>query len=315
MKTRNKLETDPNSIVPIVFDDLFKIVFGREENADITAYLVSLLLKIPYERVKGKIKFKSTSHIKKMVSEKNSEKDIVFLVSMSEPLKINIEMNRTDYLESSIIDRNVYFHSNLFGSGLKRKNEYENLTTTIQYNFNLDYVDKIGEELIDEFVYRIQRGYILTEKSKIVNLNIKKMAELWYSNEYKKYKEISPILFGLSALMLETNKKKFEHLVESIKMDKDIKEQLERIVMDLNVDDELLTKYYDLEEERKKMNEAVMKDLKVRFKKEGKLEEKKEIVINMIKNNLPIETIANCTNLTLEEVETIIDEFTNNSNK
>ena len=145
------------------------------------------------------------------------------------------------------------------------------------------------------------------------------MAELWYSNEYKKYKEISPILFGLSALMLETNKKKFEHLVESIKMDKDIKEQLERIVMDLNVDDELVTKYYDLEEERKKMNEAVMKDLKVRFKKEGKLEgkleEKKEIVINMIKNNLPIETIANCTNLTLEEVETIIDEFTNNSNK
>ena len=45
-----------------------------EENKDITAYLVSLLLKIPYEDVKGKIVFKSTRHNKSRVKEKNSEK-------------------------------------------------------------------------------------------------------------------------------------------------------------------------------------------------------------------------------------------------
>ncbi|MBQ8471935.1 MAG: PD-(D/E)XK nuclease family transposase [Bacilli bacterium] len=305
------------------YDDIFKIVFGREENADITAYLVSLLLKIPYERVKGKIKFKSTSHIKKLVSEKNSEKDIVFLVETNAPLKLNLEMNRVDYLEPSIIDRNVYFQSNLFGSGLKRKNEYENLTTTIQYNFNLDYVDEIGEELIDEFVYTNRRGYVLTEKSKIVHLNIKKMAELWYNNEYKKYKEISPILFELSALILETDKKKFEHLVESIKMDKNIKEQLERIVMDLNVDDELVTKYYNLEEERKKMNEAVMKDavkriseeMKVKIEQEAKLQgleqKEQEVVLNMYKENFSLDVISKITNLSLDEINKIID---NNQN-
>ena len=258
-----------------------------------------------------------------MVSEKNSEKDIVFLVETNAPLKLNLEMNRVDYLEPSIIDRNVYFQSNLFGSGLKRKNEYENLTTTIQYNFNLDYVDEIGEELIDEFVYTNRRGYVLTEKSKIVHLNIKKMAELWYNNEYKKYKEISPILFELSALILETDKKKFEHLVESIKMDKNIKEQLERIVMDLNVDDELVTKYYNLEEERKKMNEAVMKDavkriseeMKVKIEQEAKLQgleqKEQEVVLNMYKENFSLDVISKITNLSLDEINKIID---NNQN-
>lgn len=67
---RKEYERDPNLIVPVAFDDVFKAVFGREENADITAYLISLLLKIPYEKVKGKIIFKSTSHYKKKVREK-----------------------------------------------------------------------------------------------------------------------------------------------------------------------------------------------------------------------------------------------------
>ena len=109
LKTRKEIERDPNLIVPIAFDDIFKTIFGKEENADITAYLISLLLKIPYERVKGKIIFKSNTHNKNRTLEKNSEKDIVFLVDTSEAMKINLEMNFRDYLEQQIIDRNVYF--------------------------------------------------------------------------------------------------------------------------------------------------------------------------------------------------------------
>ena len=117
-KTRKELESNPNFIVPIAFDDIFKVVFGSEENADITAYLVSLLLKIPYEKVKGKIVFKDSKNYKYRTKEKKSEKDIVFLVDTSVPMKINLEMNFRDTLESEIIDRNVYYLSNLFGSGL-----------------------------------------------------------------------------------------------------------------------------------------------------------------------------------------------------
>jgi len=320
VKTRKVVERDPNLMVPIAYDDIFKVVFGSEENADITAYLVSLLLKIPYERVKGRIVFKSTRQNKIRQKEKNSEKDIVFLVDTSEPLKINLEMNRYDTLENAIIDRNVYYLSNLFGSGLKVKNEYKDIKTTIQFNFNLDYVDKLGEELIDEYLYCNKRGHILTEKSKIVHINIYEMYLLWYNGDYKKYKEISPILFGISALILETDKEKFASLVDDIKMDKNIKEELERIVMDLNVDDELVTKYYDLDEERRKANEAIMEAREKRLIKEvreeslrqglkqGSIQTKKEMVINMYKKNYQVEDISEISKLTIEEVKKIIEE-------
>ena len=36
-KNRDELERDPKLIVPIAADDIFKVVFGTEENADITA--------------------------------------------------------------------------------------------------------------------------------------------------------------------------------------------------------------------------------------------------------------------------------------
>jgi len=278
-----------------------------------------------------KIIFKSTSHYKKKVREKNSEKDIVFLVDLSEPLKLNLEMNRSDTLGQPIIDRNTYYLSNLFGSGLKRSNEYKDLKMTIQYNFNLDYVDKLEEPLIDEYVYQNSRGNVLTEKVKIVHINIKQMANMWYNGEYKKFETVSPILFGLSALMLESEKNKFEKLAREIKMDSQIKEQLERIVMDMNVDDELFTKCYDLEEEREKMYEAMLEwevEQKVKQKVEQavseavtkavtkntkELDEKyqenqKLLILNMYQQGISIEKIAVIMNLNLEEVKKTINQ-------
>ena len=351
-KTRKQLERDPRLMVPIAFDDIFKVVFGSEENKDITAYLVSLLLKLPYEKVKGHVKFKESRNYKQRSKEKNSEKDIVFLVDASESMKLNLEMNRLERLEPETIDRNVYYLSNLFGSGLKIKDEYKDIKTTIQYNFNLDYADKLGEELIDEYVYRNQRGNVLTFKSRIVHINIKKMADLWYNGEYKKFSDISPILFGLSAMILETDKEKFQYLVDSIKMNESIKEQMERVVMDLNIDDELVTKYYDLEEERKKYNEAVKDRVKREAMEEGirqglqeGLEQgikeglekgiqeglekgikeglekgiqeglekgiqknQQEIILNMYNNGLDIGNIAKYVNLSIDEVEKIINQ-------
>jgi len=110
----------------------------------------------------------------------------------------------------------------------------------------------------------------------------------------------------LSALILETDKEKFEKLVDDIKMDESIKEQLERIVMDLNIDDELVTKYYDLEEERKKLNNAVQERIAKENFEKGVREKQREIVLEMYKENLSIETISKCTKLSVEEINKLI---------
>jgi len=303
IKTRREIERNKKLIVPIAFDDIYKVVFGTEENANITAYLISLLLNIPYKSVKGKIIFKSTRHYKKRTKEKNSEKDIVFIVDTSIPLKINLEMNRSK-IGQPLIDRNTYFLSNLFGSGLTSDNEYKNLKTTIQFNFNLNFVDKKHKDLFDEYLYRNKHGNVLTEKAKIVHINLYEMYRLWYNGEYKKFKEISPVLFGLAALIIETDKNKFKNITKELKMNKDVKEKIERTVLELNYDDELVTKYYDLEAERHKMYEAL-----VEYEVKEQVEEReKDMITNMYEQNLSIDDISRFTKMPVDKIKEIINK-------
>lgn len=178
------------TIKPITRDKIFKMIFGNEEYPNITAYLVSILLNIPYQLVKGKIVFKNTKNNLKRVDEKASDKDVVFIVDLEEPydkLKVNLEMNNTKYISSITISRNVYYLSNFHSLGLKENENYNKLLQTIQYNFNRGYVDKTNRSLIDEYYLRNKYGNILTEDIKIVHINVDELSKLWYSENRNKY--------------------------------------------------------------------------------------------------------------------------------
>ena len=252
-------------------------------------------------------------------------------------------MNRTFRLSKSIIDRNVYYESNLFGSGLRIENEYKDLKMTIQYNFNLDFVDRVEEPLIDEYLFRNERGNILTEKTKIVHINILKMRELWYNGKYKTFTGISPDLFALASLLVENEKKEFQKIVDEVPIKTNIKEKIERIVTDMNFDDELIEKYYDLDEEREKMLRATFeeiyeaklqkdlqeklqeesqkiqkkfqvetKELQKKFQDETKelqknlQKEKEKTIFTMYKNGLSVDLIAKYTNISIKNINEII---------
>ena len=88
--TKEILINDPRYIVPVSFDILFKELFGKEENADITAFLISALLDIPYHDVKGKIKFKGTTVNKNTVNSKHGEKDVSNYINFDLPYVENI---------------------------------------------------------------------------------------------------------------------------------------------------------------------------------------------------------------------------------
>lgn len=69
-------------IKSITNDKVFKMIFGNENYPNITAYLVSVLLNIPYQLVKDKIVFKNTKNNLKRKNEKKSDKDVVFIVEL-----------------------------------------------------------------------------------------------------------------------------------------------------------------------------------------------------------------------------------------
>jgi len=116
--SKEKLLGNPKYIVPISYDLMFRELFGK--NPDVTAFLISALLGIPYEDVKGKIIFKDTTVNKNTLKSKHGEKDVLFTVDISEPLCINLEMNYKD-LDETKIERNVYFHADTFSTTLMER--------------------------------------------------------------------------------------------------------------------------------------------------------------------------------------------------
>ena len=94
-----------------------------------------------------------------------------------------------------------------------------------------------------------------------------------------------------------------EELLKNNKELREMKEELERIT----ADPELREKYYyrekQLRDELSRIKDGYMKGIK-----EGIEENRKEIVLNMHKNNMDIETICNIVKITEEEVKKIIRE-------
>lgn len=300
-------------MVPICYDEMFKAVFGNREYPNITAYLISVLTGIPYTLLKGKIAFKNTNQKLSRVTDKKSDKDVIFIVDLEEPLKINLEMNNRKTFKQEIIERNLYFASNFFGMGLEESEDYTNIKTTIQYNFNLKYVDKINKEKVDEYVLRNKYGHILTEKLKIIHINIEELSKLWYSEARFNYPENYQILCGISALMMCTDKNKFESDIKDVPLDEKIRMDIERIVEEMNYDDQLPERYYDRDEEwdrikrtciKSEIKEGIQKGIE-KGKKEGKKEEKIEIARNMLKKGMDISIISELTNLDVDTISTL----------
>lgn len=272
------------TIKPITRDKIFKMIFGNEEYPNITAYLVSILLNIPYQLVKGKIVFKNTKNNLKRVDEKASDKDVVFIVDLEEPydkLKVNLEMNNTKYISSITISRNVYYLSNFHSLGLKENENYNKLLQTIQYNFNRGYVDKTNRSLIDEYYLRNK-----------------------YSKNYQ-------ILCGISALMMCTRKKKLEEELERIPLEEEIKKEIERIVEEMNYDDAIPERIYDPVEEERRIKEGELDRAKHIAKKEGWDQRTLEIAKQMLNDNIPIEQISKYTDLPEEKIEKLKNNVNN----
>ncbi len=307
---KKQLINNPNKMVPICYDEMFKAVFGNREYPNITAYLISVLTGIPYSLLKGKIAFKNTRQKLSQVTDKKADKDVIFIVDLEEPLKINLEMNNRKVFKQEIIERNIYFASNFFGMELEESEDYTNIKTTIQYNFNLKYVDTINKEKIDEYVLRNKYGHILTEKLKIIHINIEELSKLWYSEARFNYPENYQILCGISALMMCTDKSKFESDIRSVPLDEKIRMDIERIVEEMNYDDQLPERYYDRDEEWDRIKRTCIKsEIKEASKKAlelGANQEKVEIAKKMLKlGTISIDDISKATGLSKDEIKSL----------
>ena len=107
----------------------------------------------------------------------------------------------------------------------------------------------------------------------------------------------------LCAAMMVDNQDDFHNIVSMVRVRPEIKELMEKVVREMNDDERLVTEYRSWKEEEELINKAIINEVR-----EKSIEEtKKEMVLNMHKENIAIETIIKCTSLTEEQVKEIID--------
>ena len=150
---------------PIKKDLLFKKVWGDPDGIQRTEALVSIMLRLPYEEVKGKLEIIETEKRLKRKSEKRQKSDIVIKLKLNLNNRINLEMNLTQY--QSILDRNTTYLSSLLSNQMKDRQDYSTIEPVIQINFNTFNVDSNNEDIVD--FYYLQNKKFTQVNKKVTN--------------------------------------------------------------------------------------------------------------------------------------------------
>lgn len=294
-------------------------MYANPKHLEILTLLLSRILKVEYKDIEGKIELEQLSIPNKTIGEKKTERDVVVSLKSSNKYKIILEVNVRKKFYQSIINRNIFYKNEVASGGIVEGENYNNMPITILVNFNTFYVDKVNKKVFDEYMLRNEEGNILTDREKVLNINIVKCKNLWYHNKYQgKFEPIEEDLMLLCAAMVVDKQEDFINILEEVRTRPEIKELMEGVLTDMVGDEEMYGRYYNWKEEQEKLNNSIIAEERDDAKKEG-FEQgiqktKREIVLKMYNDNLPIETISNYTNLSLEEIKNIINTYKDISN-
>ena len=304
-----KKKLKEGEMIQLCFDEAFKIMFGNSEHIEILTMLLSKIFKVPYEELEGKVEVKPLKAPSKTIGEKKCERDVVVSIKHDTTYNIVLEVNVKKRFYQTIIDRNLYYTFQTAGHTLIEAETYDKIPYTFLINFNTFFVNNEQKDIIEEFHYRDKYGYLLTEKSVNYNINIEECYKLWYTNDYQgKFEPYEEDLVLLCAAMMVDNQNDFHNIVSMVRMKPEIKDLMEGLVRQMNNDEKLVTEYRTWKEEEELINKAIINEVREDSFNAGIEQGKKEMVLNLYKENIPLEVIAKCANLTIEEVKKIIDD-------
>ena len=310
---KKKANLKEGEIIPVFYDSAFKIMYANEEHLEILTVLLSKVLNVDYKTLEGNVSLLPLSSTNKTVDEKKCEKDVRVSVKADRDYNITMEVNIRAKKYQNIIDRNIYYMHKDSSHTLKEGMDYDDIPYTILINFNNFFINHKRKLAIEEFIYRDDCGYRLTEKDRILNINIDECYRLWYNNEYQgKFESYEEDLVLLCAAMMVDNEEKFHEIISMVEMKPEIKVLMEGLVKQMSHDEELVTGYKTWKNEEERIQSSIIKEERRNSFNEGIAQKCKEMVLNMHNKNIALDVIAECANLTLEEVKEIID---NNSNQ
>ena len=271
------------------YDRAFKEIFLKEKN--------QILLKKLLEQ---SLKTKILSIVQETIERNQGNvyvrrKNLDALIKTEQGL-IGIEMNSK--MKNYLHTRNAAFQCDNYAHYTYKGKEYDEEFIIAQIN----YTYELGK---DEEIYRIYKiqdksGKEFVQNFLILEFNMDKIMEFWYSKDEKKIEEYKYLI------MLDLQKEELEKLAREDKGVRLFMEELERV----NEDPEF--RIYITEEEDKEFirntelkqakNEGISQGISQGIL-QGEKEKSIEIAKKLIALNMPIEQIMEITNLSKKEIE------------
>ena len=272
-------------------EKIAKKLFKNEKYGKIlSARVISDVIGADYNEVYDNIEL-SSEEIAFSAKTLNSTADAVYYYDIH---YFNIELNF--YKSDSKVKQLASYTYQLYLGQLSTHKDYDKIKKIIQISIDsYDYFEH------NEFIYRVsfmEEKYHERESDDItkIHINLAYLNKLDYNNIVRSGNQLMKDLYFLTC----NDNKKLNVVYEGDNLMKEIINKAKKIagIMDLDLymtDEELLK--HDQERYYKKGIQ------------EGMEKNKKEMVINLYNKKIPIDTIAECANLSIEEVQKIINKI------
>lgn len=259
-------------------DYIFKKIFGKEGNEEILKDLLISILEIPIKE----IEVIHDAHLERTI-EDNKAGVLDIKATLNNNITINIEMQVKD--QYNMIDRSLYYWSNLYSNGLYKKEDYKENNKTIVINILAFNIFEEGPYHEKCMIKRDYNGEVLTDDLEMHFIQIPKA-------------EREKIRTTLDLWIRFIGNVKDE---EVERMKNEVNEETKKAVMEAQ---EQYWKIMADPETRRiaELREKAIRDEIINLNGAQK-KEKIEIAKKLKEMNMQIEDIVKATGLTKEEIE------------
>lgn len=286
MSNINKQFKKENKVLSPKIDVIFQALFGEVGSEKITKSFLESILK---EKIDSIDLSKNPILRRQKITDKLGVLDVIAKINGKENCNIEIQITP----QPEIIDRILYYWGRIYTRQIKKSEKYDSLERTIQIliiDFKIKELE--GLEYLSKWkiIEEKQRKQILTDKLEIDIIELPKIEK-----EQGEDKLLDWLYF--------IQDPESERVIEKMQEDEILKEASEKL-HNLS-DDEVMQRMAD-------WREKAILDANTNYSvgyKEGVEQSKKEIIIEMLKNNIDLDIIEKVTKIEKSRIEEIKKEM------
>ncbi len=282
---------EKTKIIPMTFDVVFKSVLNDSKTEGYLVDIISGITKIDKKYIKGNIVFKNTELSKGEIKEKGKIADLIVEVKDN---VINLEMNKNYY--DGLFDKNDRYIEKIKDGIVTKGSKYSTQKKVIQLNFdNFELFDErivIKFRMMDEERGLVRSNFVYNTDTEIYHINLKRIKEMYYNKS-----ELTKLEKELLVMTLD-DEEELQKVSKGCKEMEIVADKISKVSKE-----EELQGIYDIEEQEKFIRDRISFHAYNKGITNGT---KKGIIItakNLLKQNIPIDVIANATGLSKEEIE------------